>query len=620
MMRILFGALACVVALVSGACGSSGGNSTPPPPPAPVTPAPPPPPPPPVNNLENRLAQWAEKAGASDCRGQTPGFQAFAGWVGEEVSEKGKSRVRVQDNGVLGDDDNPSSHGAKVWKTLEDCSVRPLVTNQYFDVSDTAGGYKKVTNHWNGQEPGTRAILNASSAQPCSTNRQGACDSPNPTQPAPVSELPQLYRYLAGDGERNKLLVLEIASLGNKSQSTHAAWSRNLLGAVNAEKGALNTTTPSGELRIRVGGYSKDAGEVATIDAGSQECAAAEVLCLFAPWSAGPYTGTSYSAPQVSAALDAVWTAWPDMDILDLRNLAFSCAQLPEGVTGTPRQYKAVNSPDGFGDSFFGSETTRDWGHGILSLECLFDAQGPIRDLPSGTLIAGGIFGPLAGPVAGASITGFDFTGRDFGYGFARPHARENFALAAIAHGVNDTNGSAVQAISRGHALAYGRAAVRGSLWASGPLRVDLTAAGNALGAAAAWNAGGWTWGAGIAAQPEGAGSLAGSRAFRAPRTASATITAAYAKALPLGFSAHVHAAHWRTLAAQGRSLWQGAQLAESRLGASLAKRVGRHEVSVQAAWQSGLAGSLDVAGRKWPVRGIRDRGVWLTWRRGEIR
>ena len=45
--------------------------------------------------------------------------------------------------------------------------------------------------------------------------------------------------------------------------------------------------------------------------------------------------------------------------------------------------------------------------------------------------ISGGIFGPLAGVVTGASIPGFDYTGRDFGYGFARPVARQNYALAS---------------------------------------------------------------------------------------------------------------------------------------------------------------------------------------------
>ena len=123
----------------------------------------------------------------------------------------------------------------------------------------------------------------------------------------------------------------------------------------------------------------------------------------------------------------------------------------------------------------------------------------------------------------------------------------------------------------------------------------------------------------GMATQPEGVGSLTGSRAFRAPSTLSAAIAAAYAKALPFGFSVQIQADHWRSVTTRGRSLWEAAELAESRLGASIVKRAGRHEFSIQAAWQSGLSGSLDVDGRNWPVAGVRESGVWL-WRRAGIR
>lgn len=227
----------------------------------------------------------------------------------------------------------------------------------------------------------------------------------------------------------------------------------------------------------------------------------------------------------------------------------------------------------------------------------------------TGDPISGGIYGPVAGPVTGATITGFDYTGRDFGYGFARPVARPNYALAATA------NLRPAQAISRQGSRMHGAAAFSGSLWRSGAFGVDLTATGNALGAAAGWQAGNWTLRGGLAFQPEGAGSLTGSRAFRAPATASAAITAAYAKGLRGGFSVHLQADHWRTLAAEGRSLWENAELAESRLTASVAKRAGRHEFALQAAWQSGVVGSLKVDGRNWPLAGVREAGAWLTWR-----
>ena len=78
-----------------------------------------------------------------------------------------------------------------------------------------------------------------------------------------------------------------------------------------------------------------------------------------------------------------------------------------------------------------------------------------------------------------------------------------------------------------------------------------------------------------LAAQPEGVGSLTGSRAFRAPSTLSEAITAAYGRALPHGFSAHGQADYWGTLVTRGRSLWQSAQLSESRFSAALVKRFG---------------------------------------------
>ena len=125
-----------------------------------------------------------------------------------------------------------------------------------------------------------------------------------------------------------------------------------------------------------------------------------------------------------------------------------------------------------------------------------------------------------------------------------------------------------------------------------------------------------------MATQPEGAGSLTGSRAFRAPSTVSAAITAAYGRTFTHGFTAYLQADHWRTLATHGRSLWQDAQLRESRLSAVLVKRfapregAGRHEFALQGIWRSGLSGSLDVDGRSWALDPRADSGVWLTWRR----
>ena len=136
------------------------------------------------------------------------------------------------------------------------------------------------------------------------------------------------------------------------------------------------------------------------------------------------------------------------------------------------------------------------------------------------------------------------------------------------------------------------------------------------IAVAVQWQVGNLTIRSGMATQPEGAGSLTGSRAFRAPSTVSAAITAAYGRTLRHGFTAQLQADHWRTLATHGRSLWQDAQLSESRLSAALAKRIGRHEFALQGVWRSGLSGSLDVDGRSWALSPRAESGVWLTWSR----
>ena len=259
-------------------------------------------------------------------------------------------------------------------------------------------------------------------------------------------------------------------------------------------------------------------------------------------------------------------------------------------------------------------------------MTCLFTPNGGLQNPVTGNAISGGIYGPVAGPITSASITGVDYTGRDFGYGFARPVARENHALAATA------NLSAVQPFSGHYASTYVPGTYQGNLWRSGAISVDLTAAaprrgaaprggaGNAIGIAVQWQVGNLTIRSGMATQPEGAGSLTGSRAFRAPSTVSAAITAAYGRTLRHGFAAHLQADHWRTLATHGRSLWENARLNESRLSAALVKRVGQHEFALQGVWRSGLSGSLDVDGRSWALSPRAESGVWLTWRAGPAR
>ena len=579
--------------LAIAACGSSGGTNNPPAPPAPVAP----PPPPPEPTFEERLADLAAHD-PNSCRARTPGFEALGGWLKNDGRELTKSRVWVGDSGELTDE---SSHGAGVWATFTDCAVRS--TEDQYAPSEIRNGYLTSTVGEKSREDGRDLIVSQSSAAPYR-------DIELPEPDFTAYDRNPFWHGDRADGQR----ILDISSAGNDAgKRTSELQSAYFQAALARHDTAL---------RIIVGGYGGE-GEEREPASGSSICGAADPLCLFAPWQGSRGVGTSQATPQVSAALDTVWAVWPDMDILDLRNLAFDCAEnmdAREGDTSTERTYSYSNGRS------FTSTTNSTWGHGILSMTCLFTPNGGLQNPVTGNAISGGIFGPLAGPVTGASITGVDYTGRDFGYGFARPVARENFALASLALG-GRSNLRPVQASTRSHGVGYAQGAYGGRLWQSGALSVDLTAAGasggfggGAIGAAVGWESRGWTIRGGIATQPEAVGSLTGSRAFRAPSTVSAAVTAAYAKPLPHGFSMHVQADHWRTVATHGRSLWESAELAESRLGASVVKRAGPHEFSIQAVWQSGLSGSLGVDGRVWPVAGVRERGVWLTWRGTGIR
>ena len=568
-------------ALALTACGSSGGTSTPPAPPPPVAP----PPPPPEPTFEERLADWAAMD-PNPCRARTPGFEALGGWLKDDGRAVGLSRVWVDDQGAL---DDSVSHGARVWATFTECAVRETV-DQYAQAIDR-GDYVESIAFDEARTDGRDLIISDSAVAPYQ-------DIPLP-DPMPLS------RFFAElDGSRDGQRILYIQAAGNEGgKRTGALQDSSFQGALSAADTAL---------WILVGGYLGEGEDRKLADTGlsggSAVCDEGAPLCLFGPWqdSEGG-VGTSASTPQVAAALDTTWAVWPDMDILDLRNLAFDCAEnmpAPEGETAVTRSYSYANGRT------FTSDTNSTWGHGILSLTCLFTPNGGLQNPVTGNPISGGIYGPLAGAVTGATISGVDYTGRDFGYGFARPVARENFALAATA------NLRPVQAIPGSYGLTHTRGAYSATLWQSGAVSVDLTAAGNAIGAAAGWQVGGLTLRGGIAAQPEGAGSLTGSRAFRAPSTVSAAITAAYGKVLPNGFSAHFQADHWRTLTTQGRSLWENARLNESRLSAALVKRIGRHEVSLQGVWRSGLSGSLDVSGRNWALSPRAESGAWVSWRR----
>ena len=420
-MKTLLVSLICLTAMSIAGCGSSGGSSTPPAPPAPVTP----PPPPPEPTFDERLADWAAMD-PNPCRARTPGFEALGGWLKDDGRELGTSRVWMRDGGELSD---ATSHGARVWATLIACAVRTVAEEHYFTDSFEFLAASRAD--------GSDAIRSESLGTPYQ-------DIPFP-DPVPLSKY-----FPEQDGARDGQRVLLINGLGNDG-GKRTGYLQN-----SSFQGAL--TVADTALWVLVGGYVGEGDDRKPADTGlrggSSICGDADPLCLFAPWAGENNTvGTSVSTPQVAAALDTVWAVWPDMDILDLRNLAFDCAEdmpAPEGETATTRRYSYANGRT------FTSDTNSTWGHGILSLTCLFTPNGGLQNPVTGNAISGGIYGPLAGAVTGATISGVDYTGRDFGYGFAYPVARENFALAATA------NLRPVQAIPGQYADTHAQGAFRG--------------------------------------------------------------------------------------------------------------------------------------------------------------
>ena len=576
-------AVIAICVLTLPACSSTAGNSQPPRPPAPP-PATPLAPPHPDQKLEERLTDLA-KIAPNPCRARTPGFEALGGWLKTDQRDLGKSQVWIADWGPL-DSPLPESHGRLVWRTLKDCAVRAPVLDQYRD-------RRFDPDVLDGIRADGKDAINSVSAAPAWR------DIPFPR---PGWYEPEL------DGTRDGLRVLEIAGLGNDYEK-RTPWLQH--GKAQALLRDSDTA-----LWILVGGFqgsgeNRALGRSRTADGGtvgSSICGDAAALCLFAPWqSAVPgFVGTSLSAPQAAAALDAVWAVWPQMDVLDLRNLAFDCSEnmdAPAGESGVVRTFRYRNGRE------FTSETNSRWGHGVLSLTCLFTPNGGLRNPITGREISGGIYGPLAGPVIGASIMGSDYTGRDFGYRFARSAPRENWALLATA---SLPRSAWIHGYSGG---AFHLGAARAALWHFGRARVELTAARDAIGVVTQWQSGGLILRNGVVVQPEGVGSLIGLRAFRAPMSVSGGLTMAYRLALPVGLTVQVQADHWRTFTTRSRSLWEGADLRESRFTAALAWRFGRHEICLQGVWRSGLVGTVDVFGRSWNLAGRIERAVWLMWR-----
>ena len=380
-MKIAPALILSLSVLALAACGSSGGTSTPPAPPPPVTPPapPPPPPPPPEPTFEERLADLAA-FDPNPCRAETPGFEALGGWLKNDGRELGGSRVWIDDGGTL-DQPLSESHGARVWASFTACAAR----------SDEEHYNEDGALHWKSiRADGGDGIVSFSSAP--------FWEDIVLPEPGVWAEYPHARPGILDvehDGNRDGQRLLRLSGAGNDNgkRTSHLQRAGFQL--------ALQESATA--LVILIGGYVGEgddrapAADIATTSGGmtgSSFCDDAAPLCLFAPWRAegrddtATKTGTSHATPQTAAALDTVWAVWPDMDVLDLRNLAFDCAEdmpAPEGETATTRSYSYKNGRS------FTSDTNSTWGHGILSMTCLFTPNGGLQNPVTGNAVSGGI-------------------------------------------------------------------------------------------------------------------------------------------------------------------------------------------------------------------------------------
>ena len=147
-------------------------------------------------------------------------------------------------------------------------------------------------------------------------------------------------------------------------------------------------------LRIIVGGYTGEGDSRRLAGASCRQFHLRRGRAAVPVWSVAGIRGWNrahlIATPQVAAALDTVWVVWPDMDILDLRNLAFDCAQnMP--VRG---RYPAPSAPIRIPTAAASRRPpTRPGAMASCRLTCLFTPNGGLQDPTTGEAISGGIFG-----------------------------------------------------------------------------------------------------------------------------------------------------------------------------------------------------------------------------------
>ncbi|MYE03516.1 MAG: BACON domain-containing protein [Bacteroidetes bacterium SB0662_bin_6] len=562
---------------------------------------------------------------SNNCQRQTEGFEEFGGWLAQRGHYQADSDSRVWRHFGEAEGTNDG-----VVRAFSDCTSdrRTVTTNILADPTLTQplefGDLPAAEN--------ARVVLLDTALQSVGQHLAGARhENPEYVWPDTGSGW---YPTFTQDGAGTKFL--HVQPLGDWGYESASGW-QSQLADWNTDGSDMSAWTDTAQqygwrlpgihertsegrrmladadtaLWLLVGGYTGSGGH-RRIHPNSAVCGEAGGLCLFAPWAYSyedgygftrTVEGTAVAAAQVAAALDNVLLLWPDYDLLELRDLVLDCAE-DMGDAG----------PDSM------------WGRGVLSFACLFTPHGDLRDPRTGTILSGGIYGPLAGPLGhvadapallGAPFNGIDGTGRDFAYPLMRWSHRENHALLAA----TGASSGAADAPLRG--LAGFAARSRSStILEDGNFSARIAAAGDTLGAAALWRPGGvfarsgmWTFRGGLALQPEGAGPLTGSGVFRAPSMLSSAFSVAFQRSLGRNLYLNARAQHWMTLNAETRSLWEDAHLSEFRASASLSFRMGRARAVVQAQYAGGLRGRLNVAEQSIVLARQAARQLWFRVR-----
>ena len=165
-----------------------------------------------------------------------------------------------------------------------------------------------------------------------------------------------------GDGNLPYLIV---HSAGNGADNL--PWFHDLLTA--DEKQVVKKAIAANKL-IFVGGWDRDAnGNYVRHDA-SNSCKGLDDGCLWAQMEFRPLTtgpGTSFSAPQFSAALASVLAVFPDTSHQDLAAFGKSCAK----KTG-----EGIDGPDGL--------LAVSGGLGVADFHCMSDVVSALVNLPTG--------------------------------------------------------------------------------------------------------------------------------------------------------------------------------------------------------------------------------------------